>query len=730
VSARRLLPLLCLTLSLGAVSAAGATPQGTNGRIAFSVNDGSGNTELYSVNADGSSMRRLTWSPQPEQTPSWSPDGTRIAYESSLGGKSHVWVMNADGSGQVELTSGTQDLDPAWSPDGTQIAFARPSSNGWNLFVMNPDGSGLRRVSDVSGNDPAWSPDGRRLAYDGPDGIGVVGIDGSDPHLISAVGTYAAGPSWSPDGARIVFSRNSPAGYPGELFVANADGSGEQQLTRDGYANARPSWSPDGAEIVFQRTAAPPFGTTLWAIGADGSGLRQIASNTSALGPDWGSSQVVPEPSPPQAPTIQIYSPQDGALYVPGMQVPAFYLCFSYVSIIVSCQGDVPLGAQLDLSLSGTRSFTVRAIDAAGRTATVSVTYQVPDFVAPQVDLRTPKDGATYDLGAAVTIDYSCVDPNGSGVALCSGDRPSGFPLDTIQAGTHTFRVIALDKAGNFGVTTVTYTVIGPPQIQLSSPANGAIYTLGSVALAAYSCSSVAGVQVVTCAGPAANGGAVDTSSAGTKTFTVNSSDDSGRHTTVTHTYIVAGPPQIQITSPADGASYTLGATTLVAYTCSSPWAVHIVTCAGTSANGDALDTGSVGTKTLTVRATDGLGGTAALINTYTVVYSFSGFDSPVSATGTIDDGKAGDALPLKFSVHGDNGLSIVTQATWQPASCFDWSSTASIATAQGKLSYNTSTDRYTDLVATDPKWRGSCRTLDLGLADGTHHTVHVRFTR
>jgi hypothetical protein len=153
------------------------------------------------------------------------------------------------------------------------------------------------------------------------------------------------------------------------------------------------------------------------------------------------------------------------------------------------------------------------------------------------------------------------------------------------------------------------------------------------------------------------------------------------------------------------------------------------VTCDGTAANGNALDTGSVGTKQFTVRATDGLGATAALTRTYTVVYSFSGFDAPVTTTGSLDAAKAGDALPLKFSLHGDNGLSVVSQTTWTLASCSDWSSSATAATGQGKLTYNPLTDRYTDLVATDKSWKGSCRTVVLRLADGTDHTVHVQFT-
>jgi hypothetical protein len=651
LSARRVLPLFCLVLALGGVSSAGATTPGQNGRIAFAA---SATSELYSVNADGSALRRLTWTTQAEQAPAWSPDGTRIAYESLLDGQ-HIWVMNADGSSQTRLTSGgyaANDADPAWSPDGTQIAFGSTRSGNWNLWVMNNDGSGMRQVSTAFGDDPAWSPDGRRLAYLRVDGIGVVGMDGSDPHTVSAAGGSASGPSWSPDGTQIVFSRNNAAGYPGELFVANADGSGEHQLTGDGASNARPSWSPDGTRITFERTSTPPFGWNLWAIGVDGSGLRQVTSSGNAIGPDWGSSQVVPEPSPPDAPAIQIYSPDPHALYLPTSQIHAFYQCSSFVSFVVSCDGDVPVGALMDLTQAGSRTFTVRAVDADGRTATASVTFQVLDIVPPKIELRTPADGATYELGSAATVDYACTDPNGSGISYCAGDRPNGFPVDTSQPGTHTFTVYALDNVHNFTQATATYTVVDhrPPTIQITSPSNGSTYTLGDMVLAGYSCHSASDTHIATCAGPVANGNAIDTSSVGAKTFSVNASDDYGK--------------------------------------------------------------------------------TASMASTYAVLYAFTGFDSPVSAGGSIDTAKAGDSVPLKFSLRGNQGLGVVMRTTWQAVSCVDWSALGAAATAQAKLSYNAANDRYLDVVGTDSSWKGLCRTVDVELADGTHHAVHVRFTR
>jgi hypothetical protein len=157
--------------------------------------------------------------------------------------------------------------------------------------------------------------------------------------------------------------------------------------------------------------------------------------------------------------------------------------------------------------------------------------------------------------------------------------------------------------------------------------------------------------------------------------------------------------------------------------------ASKLVACDGTVADGAAIDTGSIGTKSFAVHAVDANGKSANLTNTYSVIYAFSGFGAPVSASGSIDTAKAGDAVPLKFSLSGDQGLGVVTRATWQPASCADWSAQGAAAAGRVTLSYSAASNRYLALADTDSRWKKSCRTLDLELADATHHTVRVYFT-
>ena len=97
---------------------------GTNGKIAFtSIRDGNG--EIYVMDADGSNQINLTGNPAQDFDPSWSHDGSKIAFMSNRDGNWEIYEMDADGSNQTNLTSNSaDDRVPSWSPDGSKIAFA------------------------------------------------------------------------------------------------------------------------------------------------------------------------------------------------------------------------------------------------------------------------------------------------------------------------------------------------------------------------------------------------------------------------------------------------------------------------------------------------------------------------------------------------------------------------------------------------------------------------------
>jgi len=205
--------------------------------------------------------------------PSWSPDGTRIAFFSDRDGNTDIYTMNVDGSEQIRLTNDpAADYSPTWSPNSARIAFISERDGNPEIYVMNADGSGQTNLS----NDPAhdefasWSPKGMQIVYvsfrDNADpleiGVGnaeiyAVNADGSGQTNLTDNTVWDGDPAWSPDGTQIAFTRRDGNA---EIYIMNADGSGQTRLPGlPGQANDccsawRPRLAPSvgGIELELQ----------------------------------------------------------------------------------------------------------------------------------------------------------------------------------------------------------------------------------------------------------------------------------------------------------------------------------------------------------------------------------------------------------------------------------------------------------------------------------------------
>jgi TolB protein len=526
--------------------------------------------------------------------------------------------------------------------------------------------------------------------------------DGSDVHRLttSAYGGINQSPSVSPDGSRIVFQTFSSANRRAVLGFVNADGSDYSTPFDRGdqiYDDRTPAWSPDGQWIAFASTR--PFNGSyhLWVMHPDGSGLRQVTQ-------DWG---YAPDWSPDGSRLTYMGSGTNGndAVWV------------------VNADGSDP-----HRLTGGDLSESDPAWSPDGRQIV---------FGRYTYDFRVSNEHSLYAIDADGGNDHRLTfensfdsrprwSPDGSKLLFTRGGqlyvmKPDGSGLAQLQLGA----------GNNFDADWAVQAYDGtPPTITIGNPLDGGRYIMGDIVRALYSCSDAGGSGLVSCAGDVANEAWLDTSQWGWHTFTVTARDGAGNVTTKTVRFFLAdlAPPGISVSSPELGGRYLVGSLVQIAFRCvDQPGGSGVESCQSTMP-GDRADTGTIGRKTFTVTARDRAGNSASLNWYYDVVWPFAGFFSPFD--GALNSARAGDTLPLRFSLSGYQGLDVLEPGwpQFDPVACDSSVQLDSGHAATGTLEYNGKLDRYTYNWASPKVLAGSCAQVVLKLRDGTLHRVSFRF--
>ncbi|MDX6682737.1 MAG: hypothetical protein QOG94_2776 [Solirubrobacteraceae bacterium] len=311
---------LAALLSLAAPAASRADV--FNGRIAFSserVEPAAGAErafDIFSMDADGSDVRRLTTNPDNDRQPDWSPSGHDVAYSIDKPNATknfEVARMTAAGTGHRQLTRSPTDVassQPSWRPDGKGILFRRsgPGRTGsiWQMGLLGE----RPRLRFAPPNDPlypTWSPNMKRVLFaailsprgDTDRGIFTIEAKGGRLRtLFDVADSYDSGPAWSPDGRRIAFESDADVAggnpeHDREIWTMAANGTHRVQLTHNTLHDEGPTWSPDGTMLAYTSGLDDTHGD-INVMSAAGRHMRALTVFAGAdESPDW---QAIPAP--------------------------------------------------------------------------------------------------------------------------------------------------------------------------------------------------------------------------------------------------------------------------------------------------------------------------------------------------------------------------------------------------------------------------------------------------
>jgi Tol biopolymer transport system component len=253
---------LSLTLTFASVYPIFASAPKTE-KIAFTSNR-DGNNEIYIMNPDGTEQMNLTKHKASDAQPAWSPTGKQILFASSRDGLSDLYLMDADGTNVRKVF---KDLKlrsaPAWSPDGKQISYTR-NDGARELFVASLNEKNEEPIASVGRFDgySNWSADGTKIVFDAPlrqgntsSRIHIFDLATRQQEVLlgQVLLTSMNAPVWSPSSDKIVFTWFD--GGNSSIYIMNHDGGNPERIVEPlaGFSTDNPDWSPNGNALVYEQ---------------------------------------------------------------------------------------------------------------------------------------------------------------------------------------------------------------------------------------------------------------------------------------------------------------------------------------------------------------------------------------------------------------------------------------------------------------------------------------------